>query len=55
MNLKDILEVIEFLDELLGLPPNHEVEFSIELIPHMTLILQALYRITSKELKELKT
>ena len=50
--------VCEFLDvfseELLGLPPDRKVEFSIDLIPGTAPISQAPYRMAPKELKELK-
>ncbi|KAA3480099.1 alcohol-forming fatty acyl-CoA reductase-like [Gossypium australe] len=45
---------IVFLDELLGVPPNREVEFGIDLIPRTTLMSIAPYRMTSKELAELE-
>ncbi|KAA0053123.1 ty3-gypsy retrotransposon protein [Cucumis melo var. makuwa] len=41
-------------DELPGLPPPNEIDFSIELKPSTVLIFRALYRIASTELKELK-
>nr|GFD48636.1 putative reverse transcriptase domain-containing protein [Tanacetum cinerariifolium] len=43
-----------FPDELPGIPPVHEVEFSIELIPGAEHISKAPYRIAPIELKELK-
>nr|GFC03924.1 putative reverse transcriptase domain, aspartic peptidase domain protein [Tanacetum cinerariifolium] len=43
-----------FPDELLGIPPVHEVEFSIELIPRAEPISKAPYRMAPIELKELK-
>ena len=43
-----------FLDDLLRLPPNHEIEFSIDLLPGTAPISTALYRIVPTELKELK-
>nr|GFC43850.1 putative reverse transcriptase domain-containing protein [Tanacetum cinerariifolium] len=43
-----------FPDELPGIPPVHEVEFNIELIPVEKPILKAPYRIVPIELKELK-
>ncbi|XP_052490805.1 uncharacterized protein LOC128043047 [Gossypium raimondii] len=57
--IKSVLVVCEYLDvfleELPGLPPAREVEFSIDLILGITLISIAPYRMTSTELKELKT
>ncbi|KAG8474413.1 hypothetical protein CXB51_033837 [Gossypium anomalum] len=51
--------VCEFFDvfpeELPRLPPEREVEFSIDLIPGITLISIAPYRMAPTELKELKT
>nr|GEZ12104.1 hypothetical protein [Tanacetum cinerariifolium] len=43
-----------FPDELPGIPPVHEVEFNIELIPGSEPISKALYRMAPIELKELK-
>ncbi|GJZ15764.1 putative reverse transcriptase domain-containing protein, partial [Tanacetum coccineum] len=43
-----------FPDELPGLPPEHEVEFTIELIPSVEPISKAPYRMAPVELKELK-
>ncbi|KAG8496936.1 hypothetical protein CXB51_008143 [Gossypium anomalum] len=44
-----------FLEELPGLPPVREVEFGIELVPSITPISIALYRMASTKLKELKS
>ena len=44
-----------FLDELPGLPPHREFDFSIELYPGMDPISISPYRMTPLELKELKT
>ncbi|KAG8487500.1 hypothetical protein CXB51_018708 [Gossypium anomalum] len=44
-----------FPEELPGLPPEREVEFSIDLIPGTTPISIAPYRMAPTELKELKT
>ena len=43
-----------FPDDLLRLPSNREVEFSIDLLPGTTLISKAPYRMAPKELKQLK-
>ncbi|KAA3462037.1 RVP_2 domain-containing protein [Gossypium australe] len=43
-----------FLEELLGLSPVREVEFSIDLVPGTTPISIAPYRMAPNELKELK-
>jgi hypothetical protein len=43
-----------FPDELLGMPPNRDIEFAIELQPRMTLISKRPYRMPPAELAELK-
>jgi hypothetical protein len=57
--VQDILVVCEFLDvfpeDLLGLPPERDVEFVIELKPGMTPISRRSYRMPPNELAELKT
>jgi hypothetical protein len=56
--IEDIPVVCEFpdlfRDDSLGLPPDHEVEFKIELIPGTTPISQRPYQMPSNELAELK-
>jgi hypothetical protein len=56
--LEDILVVHEFQDvfpkELPGMPPDREIEFTIDLIPGTTPIAQAPYKMGPKELVELK-
>jgi hypothetical protein len=56
--IEDILVVCEFpdvfLDDLLGLSPDREVEFKIELIPDIAPISQRPYRMPPNELAELK-
>uniref|UniRef100_A0A2N9IT26 Integrase catalytic domain-containing protein n=1 Tax=Fagus sylvatica TaxID=28930 RepID=A0A2N9IT26_FAGSY len=58
VKLEDILVVREFLDvfpkELPGLPPDREVEFSIDLLPGTGSISKAPYRMAPTELRELK-
>ena len=49
---RDFLDI--FPDELLGVIPNREMEFSIELLPKTTPISIAPYRMASSELRELK-
>ncbi|KAL0549080.1 hypothetical protein IC582_013560 [Cucumis melo] len=55
---EDVPVVNEYLDvfpaDLSGLPPDREVEFTIELLPRTTPISQAPYRMAPSELKELK-
>jgi hypothetical protein len=43
-----------FPDELLGLPPDRDVEFGIELIPGTALISRRPYQMPPDELAELK-
>jgi hypothetical protein len=57
-NLEDIPVACEFPDvfpeDLPGMPPDRDVEFIIELQPGMTPISRRLYKMTPKELAELK-
>jgi hypothetical protein len=57
-NLEDIPVACEFLDifseDLPGMPPDQDVEFVIELQPDMTPISRRPYKMTPKELAELK-
>ena len=59
VTLENILVVCEFLDvfpeDLLGLPPDIELEFKIELLPDSASVSILSYRMTPVELKELKT
>ncbi|KAL4014044.1 hypothetical protein IC575_026234 [Cucumis melo] len=59
LKLEDIPVVREFLDvfpeELSGLPPDREIEFSIDLVLGMAPISQAPYRMAPIELRELKS
>ena len=43
-----------FPEELLGMPPDREVEFVIDLLPRTTPISKRSYRMSVEELKELK-
>ncbi|BBN68138.1 hypothetical protein Prudu_296S000100 [Prunus dulcis] len=58
LKLEDIPVVRDFPDvfpdDLPGLPPHREIEFTIELIPGMSPISQAPYRMAPAELNELK-
>ncbi|KAH9671308.1 Endonuclease [Citrus sinensis] len=58
LRLEDIPVVQEFPDvfpdELPGMPPNKEIEFSIDLVPGTALVSIAPYRMAPAELKELK-
>ena len=58
MALADIPVVCEFLDvfpdELLGLPPDREIEFKIELLSGTTPISLRPYRMPPNELAKLK-
>ncbi|GJY70770.1 putative reverse transcriptase domain-containing protein [Tanacetum coccineum] len=49
--VRDFLEV--FPEELPGLPPTHQVEFHIELIPGAAPVARAPYRLAPAEMKEL--
>ena len=59
VNLEDISVIKEFpdvfLEELPGLPPEREVNLTIEVLHGMTPISKVPYRMTPIELKELKT
>lgn len=59
LKLEVIQVVREFLDifpkQLSGLPPYREIEFSTVLVPRMTPISQAPYRMSPIELSELKS
>lgn len=50
--MKDFPNV--FRNELLGLPLDYDMEFAIELYSDSSLVSIILYRMTLKELKELK-
>ena len=58
LEIGDITIVREFSDvfpdDLLELPPDHEIEFSIDLLPGTAPISKAPYRMAPTELKELK-
>jgi hypothetical protein len=58
IGLSDILIVREFSDvfpeELPGLPPEREVEVTIDILPRVSSIAQPPYRMAPKELDELK-
>ena len=43
-----------FLDEILGMPPQHDIDFYIDLIPRAKPISRAPYRMTTQELSELR-
>jgi hypothetical protein len=43
-----------FLEELLGMPPDCDIEFAIELIPGAATIYKSSYRMSDKQLVELK-
>ena len=58
LKLDDIPVVREFPDvfpeDLLGIPIDREIEFSIDLLSGTSAISKALYRMAPTELKELK-
>ena len=43
-----------FPEELLGMPPNRDIEFIIDLLPGTAPISKRPYRMSTTELKELK-
>jgi hypothetical protein len=43
-----------FLEEVLGLPPRRDIDFSIELAPRVVLVSRKPYRMSTPELVELK-
>lgn len=43
-----------FSDEVLSLPPNRKIDFTIDLLPRVGPMFMALHRMTSNELAELK-
>jgi hypothetical protein len=43
-----------FPEELLGLPPDHDIEFVIELVPRTAPIYKSPYRMSDKQLAELR-
>ena len=51
---EDVPVVKEFFSVFLGLPPNREIEFNIELLPGTALISQTPYRMAPSKIKELK-
>ena len=50
--VRDNLDI--FLDYLLGLPPEREIKFSIDLVLKLASISKASYRMVPMELNELK-
>jgi hypothetical protein len=54
-NIKVVCEYLDvFLEELPGMPPDHDIEFSIELLPGTAPISKRPYRMDVKDLVELK-
>ncbi|GJW27249.1 hypothetical protein Tco_0947537 [Tanacetum coccineum] len=55
--ISDILVVRDFtdvfLEDLLGLPPQRQVEFRIDLVPGATLVAKSPYRLAPSEMQEL--
>jgi hypothetical protein len=55
LNIKIVSEYPDiFPEELLGMPPDHEIEFIIELAPGTAPIFKGPYRMTANQLAELK-
>ena len=46
--------VYMFLDEVLGLPPKRDIEFTINLVLGVALVSKAPYRMSTPKLEELK-
>ena len=54
-NIRDVCEFSNvFPDDLLGMPPEREIEFIIELLPGTAPISKRPYRMATNELEELK-
>ena len=57
-SIEEVPVVCEYLDmfpeELLGMPPNRDLEFTIDLIPGTAPIAKRPYRMAANELEELK-
>nr|GEV16708.1 putative reverse transcriptase domain-containing protein [Tanacetum cinerariifolium] len=51
--LEDIPIVQDFLEDLAGIPPTHQVEFQIDLVPGAAPVAWAPYRLAQSEKKEL--
>jgi hypothetical protein len=55
MNIKIVYEfLVVFLEELLGMPPDREIEFVIELVPGTAPIFKRPYRMDANQLAKLK-
>ena len=54
--LEDVLQEFKdvFLDEILGLPPKRDIDFTIELVPGAAPVSKAPYRMSTPEMLELK-
>ena len=59
LKLEDILVLREyvdvFLEEISGLPPKRELDFTIEMVPGVVPSLKAPYRMNILEINELKS
>jgi anion-transporting ArsA/GET3 family ATPase len=54
-NIREVRDFTDvFLEELLGMPPDREVELVIDLLPRTAPISKWSYRMSVEELKELK-
>jgi hypothetical protein len=55
LDIRTISEFLDvFLEELSGMPPDHEIEFVIELVPGTAPIYKRPYRMATNQLVELK-
>ena len=43
-----------FLDEIPGVPPKGDIDFTIELVPGVALVSKTPYRVSTPEILELK-
>ena len=50
--LQEFMDV--FTDEIPGLPPNRDIDFTIELVPGAPLVSKTPYRMSTMEMLELK-
>jgi hypothetical protein len=55
LNIRTVSKFLDvFLEELSGMPPDHEIEFVIELVPSTATIFKRPYRMAANQLAELK-
>jgi hypothetical protein len=55
LDIRTVSKLLDvFPEELPGMPPDHEIEFVIELVPGTTPIFKRPYRMATNQLAELK-